>query len=73
MLIETTNQLIPVEIKSSQTVNSDFFTGLEDWLALAQPRQPQAWLVYGGGEAHQRKSTRVISWQHLPVLTDLRN
>jgi predicted AAA+ superfamily ATPase len=71
LLIETTNQLVPVEIKSSQTVNADYFTGLEDWLALAQPRQPRAWLVYGGSEDHQRKTARIISWQHLPALTDL--
>ena len=42
LLIETTDQLIPVEIKSSQTVNADFFTGIEDWLTLAQPRHPRA-------------------------------
>ena len=71
LLMETTNQLIPVEIKSSQTVNADFFKGLEDWLTLAQPRRPRAWLVYGGSEDHQRKTTRVLSWRHLPALTDV--
>jgi len=71
LLMETTNQLIPVEIKSSQTVNADFFKGLEDWLTLAQPRRPRAWLVYGGNEDHQRKTTRVLSWRHLPALTDV--
>jgi len=71
LLIENSNQLIPVEIKSSQTVNAEFFSGLDDWLTLAQPRQPKAWLVYGGTAQHQRKTTRVISWQHLPELTDV--
>jgi len=52
-------------------VNADFFKGLEDWLTLAQPRRPRAWLVYGGSEDHQRKTTRVLSWRHLPALTDV--
>ena len=71
LLLENTTQLIPVEIKSGQTVNSDFFTGLEDWLTLAKPSRPRVWLVYGGGENHQRKNTQVISWRNLPALTDL--
>ena len=71
LLLENPTELIPVEIKSGQTVNSDFFTGLEDWLTLAQPSQPRAWLVYGGSENHQRKNTRVLSWRNLPALTDL--
>jgi predicted AAA+ superfamily ATPase len=71
LLLENPTELIPVEIKSGQTVNSDFFTGLEDWLKLAQPSQPRAWLVYGGSENHQRKNTRVLSWRNLPALTDL--
>jgi hypothetical protein len=45
--------------------------GLEDWLTLAQPSQPRAWLVYGGDENHHRKDTGVISWRNFPALTDL--
>jgi len=44
---------------------------LEDWLTLAQPSQPRAWLVYGGDENHHRKDTGVISWRNFPALTDL--
>jgi len=62
---------LQIQLTISQTVNAEFFTGLEHWLALAQPRQPRAWLVYGGSEDHQRKATRIISWRHLPALTDL--
>ena len=71
LLVETPTCLIPVEIKSGQTVNSEYFKGVDDWLTLARPRQPRAWLVYGGGEDHQRKTTRILSWQHLPALTDV--
>lgn len=70
VLIETPRGLVPVEIKSGQTVNADFFAGLEDWEALARPRQPKAWLIYGGQEDHRRKTTRILSWRNLHALTD---
>lgn len=70
LLIEQPDRLVPVEIKSGQTVNTDYFKGIEDWLALAQPRKPQAWLVYGGKEDHQRNATRILSWRHLTAMSD---
>jgi uncharacterized protein len=70
LLVEHADRLVPVEIKSGQTVNADYFKGIEYWLALAQPRKPQAWLVYGGKEDHQRVATRILSWQHLSTLSD---
>lgn len=71
VLLETAAQLIPVEIKSGQTVNSDYFKGITHWLSLANPREPRAWLVYGGREDHQRHETRIMSWRNLPALNDL--
>ena len=71
LLLEHPDRLTPVEIKSGQTVNADYFSGLEYWLALAESPAARAWLVYGGSEGQQRKQTRVISWRNLPALTDL--
>jgi len=70
VLIETAKGLIPIEIKSGQTVNADFFKGIEGWLALSKPRQPRGWLVYGGNEDHQRHHIQVLSWRNLPDLAD---
>ena len=70
LLIETAGRLIPVEIKSGQTINADFFVGIEHWETLARPRQPKAWLIYAGQEDHQRKTTHILSWRNLPALTD---
>ena len=71
VLIETAAELVPVEIKSGHTVHNDAFAGLNHWLALAQPKQPRAWLIYGGREDHRQQDTRLLSWRHLAALTDL--
>lgn len=71
VLLETATQLVPVEIKSGQTVNTDYFKGITHWLGLAKIRNPRAWLVYGGRDDHQRHETRILSWRNLPTLEDL--
>jgi hypothetical protein len=55
-------KLIPVEIKSGQTLNRDFFTGLERWMALAGDRAVKPALVYGGTENIDHKGIRVFGW-----------
>jgi uncharacterized protein len=65
VLIEEAGNLIPVEIKSGQTVNRDYFKGIDYWLELARPRKPKAWLVYAGTDNHKRKETEVVSWRNL--------
>jgi len=72
VIIEKADGLVPVEIKSGQTLNSDFFKGIDHWLELAALRQPShAWLVYGGEENHRRDQTRILSWRDLKLLNDL--
>ncbi len=70
LLIETADQLIPVQIKSGQTITSDFFRSINDWHTIAKLAQPKAWIVYGGVDNHQQKTTRIISWTKLRSLTD---
>ncbi len=71
VLIEAATELIPVEIKSGQTLNTDFFKGIDSWLTLAGPARPRGWLVYGGRADHQRHQTQALSWRNLPKLTDV--
>ena len=65
LLIEAGGALIPVEIKAGQTVNRDFFTGLERWLGLAGERARSPTLIYGGQVAHERRGIRVLGWSQL--------
>ena len=65
LLIETAGHLMPVEIKSGQTLNRDFFTGLERWMGLAGSLVCNPTLVYGGEGEHERKGVRVLGWERL--------
>ncbi|WP_019558154.1 ATP-binding protein [Thioalkalivibrio sp. ALE12] len=65
LLIEWAGGLMPVEIKSGQTLNRDFFTGLERWTALAGDMARSPTLIYGGEGAHQRKGVRVLGWDRV--------
>ena len=62
LLIETATGLLPVEIKSGQTLNRDFFTGLERWSALAGKRACRPTLVYGGTDQRMHKGIEVLGW-----------
>lgn len=55
-------RLQPIEIKSGQTLNRDFFSGLERWTALAGDRAAAPSLVYGGTETLDHKGVRVWGW-----------
>jgi uncharacterized protein len=63
LIADSGGKLMPIEIKSGQTLNRDFFLGLERWMALAGDRAFAPTLVYGGTETMRRKETRIFSWR----------
>ncbi len=62
VIAEYGDKLMPIEIKSGQTLNRDFFTGLERWMALAGDRVISPTLIYGGTENMLRKGIRILKW-----------
>lgn len=68
LLIERGGHLMPVEIKAGQTLNRDFFKGLERWMKLAGRLAQHPTLIYGGTEAQQRKQVRVLGWSLLDAI-----
>ncbi|MDX2285799.1 MAG: ATP-binding protein [Bacteroidia bacterium] len=65
VLIDEGDQVIPVEIKSGQTVHQDFFKGLQYWRALTG-RDTAGRIYYGGDSGQQRSGgDQVRSWRHL--------
>lgn len=64
-LIDQGTELIPVEAKSSTTLASDFFTGLDQWKSLADRIDGPAALVYGGSGSSRRTGAVVYSWADL--------
>jgi len=65
ILLERGAELVPVEVKSGQTVASDFFAGLEYWRALVGDPGGPAGLVYGGDRSFRRRGVTVYDWASL--------
>ena len=62
LIFDHGSKTVPVEIKSGQTINRDFFKGIEYWRKLTdQPGAPAA-LIYGGEELTLFKGTKVLPW-----------
>ncbi len=61
VIIEESDILIPAEIKSGQTINSDFFKGLKYWKKLTGTKE--SYLIYGGEENYKREGINIRSWR----------
>ena len=68
LLIEQGVTLVPVEIKSGQTVQPDFFRGIEDWRRISGLGDGEAWLVFGGDREERRGRLRVLPWRRIHEL-----
>ncbi len=68
VLIEQGDRLIPVEIKSGQTVTQDSFANLERWVEIAGSAARRPWLVYGGEARQSRAEVEVVPWRDLPSI-----
>ncbi|MBC8181967.1 ATP-binding protein [candidate division KSB1 bacterium] len=63
-IIETGSHVTALEIKSSTTMNSDFFKNLRYWQNLTGCSTDQLTLVYGGTENQQWSKGRVFGWKN---------
>lgn len=70
LLVDQGQQILPVEIKSGQTVAADFFGSLKRWQELAGEAAKPAVLVYGGRDQQWRSDCSVVPWRGLSGLTD---
>ena len=70
-IVERAGQLHAIEIKSGQTIASDFFDNLDYW----RRQQPDAaitpWLVTGGDQAQTRERGTVVPWSQIDTLTGI--
>ena len=71
ILIEQADKLLPVEIKSGQTVASDFFDSLKKFQKLAGDSVGSAALVYGGAQEQQRETAKVVPWKRIHDLSSI--
>jgi predicted AAA+ superfamily ATPase len=61
-IVEQGDRLLPLEIKSGQTVTQDYFKGLKYWSKISQTTE-EAYLVYGGSMDQKRKEVNVLGWR----------
>jgi len=68
VLIDEGSELIPVEIKSGQTITGDYFKGLKFWRQLTGQSKG---VIFYGGEAHQERSEGIVvkSWREAGKLS----
>jgi predicted AAA+ superfamily ATPase len=67
VVIAQGEKLLPVEIKSGQTFNTDFLAGLHKWTRLAGAAALPPVLVYGGDDNMTRQGVTVQSWRQIYV------
>jgi predicted AAA+ superfamily ATPase len=65
VIVEQGARLLPIEIKSGQTLTQGAFTGLRKWLSLAGDDAGKAYLCFGGDEGYERSGITVVSWKQI--------
>lgn len=69
LLIDRGRTLTAVELKSGQTVASDFTAGLERWRRTSAARGT-SYLVYGGSASAATGDTRILPWSGMGELLE---
>jgi uncharacterized protein len=67
IIVDEGNKLIPIEIKSSKTINSDFFKNLNYWKKLS--KATTSILVHSGNQEQNRSDgTFVTNWKNISII-----
>ncbi|HUU39445.1 MAG TPA: ATP-binding protein [Desulfatiglandales bacterium] len=64
-IIENGNHLTPVEIKSGNTFNQEFFRHLDYWNKLSDNPAKNSYLIFGGDSSRNTKDGILLSWRDL--------
>lgn len=62
VVLDTGSRLIPIEIKSSETVDSSLFNGLKYYLSLGAPAAETGVLIHAGTGLYRREQFLVRPW-----------
>lgn len=60
--------LVPIEIKSGQTIARDYFKGLQAWREITKSPQTQGYVIYGGDATQDRSQGMVLRWRDMGTL-----
>ena len=70
VLAEEGETLLPIEIKSGQTVAGDYFAGLDRWMKITGERVSRSYLIYGGNNIGTRGSTEIFPLSAIAGIAD---
>jgi hypothetical protein len=62
-IIDQGLKLIPIEIKSAQTIVNDFFKNLKSWDEMTKSKPSNNYIIYAGDLNQSRTQGNVISWE----------
>ncbi len=68
-IVDENNKLIPIEIKSGETITGDYFKNLNFWKSLSNSPE-KGFVVYGGDHPQKREQAAVVSWNALEILCE---
>ncbi len=69
VLMEKADKLLPIEIKSGQTVAGDFFENLKKFQSIARHVVGRGFLLYGGQQTQNRETVDVVPWSRIHDLS----
>lgn len=64
LIYKAGTELIPIEIKSAQTINQDFFKGLRYFRKLTGNRCGQPYLIYSGEQEFEFTEGHILNYHH---------
>lgn len=66
IIIDDAGKLMPIEIKSGKTINSEFFKNINYWTTISG--EQKSVLLYGGEQKQYRSNkTEVLNWRSLSI------
>lgn len=67
-IFEQGTTLIPIEIKSGETLSADFFANIVKWNQMAGNDPSNSYVIYGGKEKQTRSQGIALGWTQLGFL-----
>jgi len=64
IIYKQSNELIPIEIKASQTYHPDFLKGIKYYESIANSRAKTGYLVYAGAHEQSIGNIKILNFKH---------
>ncbi|HRW58214.1 MAG TPA: ATP-binding protein [Chlamydiales bacterium] len=67
-VLEKSNEIIPIEIKSSKTINDSYFSNLLYWNKISSSDSKNNIIIYAGKETFKRSQGNIFSWEKIDTI-----